>query len=807
MVVLLAGCWGGGNEVPNTFEETNTKLYEDLTTFQNGVDEVIEEKDLPTEVVTYYEMDSLAIGLYQLSETVYYSIISLYNTNLLGVTNPFGLEGLKVTKQEDTYTLTFTDEEGSTEIILKTSETSSSIVTKVDGKFQTRSEKIKLSDGEYAIQTIFLEEDDKYNVSEMYFKGDSGRMMIDSDVTNLPASIYNKPTAITSTFATGGDRSYVMSSNDFTYHIEDIEPLVTFVENGGSAVADVNSSLIQSSPTTTKLGNTFLGWYTSSDFSGTPITFPYPVTSDTTLYAKWQTDAGTNKATVTFNTMGGSIIAAILVNKGSAVNEPIPPTKSEMVFDGWYEDDAYNVPYNFTDSVNYDITLFAKWVQDVPEIITMTENYYNNLNDGGTGFYFGNMLNPALMDDLLINQTNSGFMNDVVLEYLGTEWSAPYILNETMYALRAHYDGTFAATYPPQSVDSTLLTPEVTINTTTNTYTVKLWITKKIGIANYDFWFVNTLSYDEATDSLHATIQCGVGTEQRTRNIIEYKRLSDGTFYSWIMFPNDLEQPDAKQHVIKTATKQVNGSVFYDRLVDVTQKPSALYRATTVKASEYTTADQVMKIESGMVTFTNKLVSRINEFQFAYMVAESTFFDMIDATYDAENPAFDYFENYYFSFDPCAGAIEDALDLIEDYDQKIIGETEDSYYNYVLTFADQAYTITATDKEDATYNYIVRAKFDPLGKVSFSFLRDDGTQYDGEIIQLSDGYAMQVVWVDYEITYSSQLLITAQGGRMSYSEDLTQLPASILTNFNATSFATTGNYYNYIFANNTLQSN
>lgn len=66
---------------------------------------------------------------------------------------------------------------------------------------------------------------------------------------------------------------------------------VTFDVDGGSAVEEMTDvKVIEQEPATMKSGHTFLGWFTNAERSGDRITFPYTVTADTTLYAKWQKD-------------------------------------------------------------------------------------------------------------------------------------------------------------------------------------------------------------------------------------------------------------------------------------------------------------------------------------------------------------------------------------------------------------------------------------------------------------------------------------------------------------------------------------
>ncbi|MCL2675401.1 MAG: InlB B-repeat-containing protein [Firmicutes bacterium] len=63
---------------------------------------------------------------------------------------------------------------------------------------------------------------------------------------------------------------------------------VNFVENGGSAISDMNTKVIETEPITTKTDYIFLGWYSSWIFLGEKITFPYTPTGNITLHAKWQ---------------------------------------------------------------------------------------------------------------------------------------------------------------------------------------------------------------------------------------------------------------------------------------------------------------------------------------------------------------------------------------------------------------------------------------------------------------------------------------------------------------------------------------
>ncbi len=64
---------------------------------------------------------------------------------------------------------------------------------------------------------------------------------------------------------------------------------------------------------------------------------------------------------VVFDTNGGSYIEDISQLEGTAVSEPTQPTREDYTFVAWYIDEALTIPYDFTEVVWSDITLYAKW--------------------------------------------------------------------------------------------------------------------------------------------------------------------------------------------------------------------------------------------------------------------------------------------------------------------------------------------------------------------------------------------------------------------------------------------------------------
>ena len=73
---------------------------------------------------------------------------------------------------------------------------------------------------------------------------------------------------------------------------------------------------------------------------------------------------------VTFDSQGGSAVEKQTVEKGGKVTEPAEPSYDKHEFIGWYKESACTNEWKFAeDTVNSDITLYAKW-EKVPAEIT-----------------------------------------------------------------------------------------------------------------------------------------------------------------------------------------------------------------------------------------------------------------------------------------------------------------------------------------------------------------------------------------------------------------------------------------------------
>ena len=102
-------------------------------------------------------------------------------------------------------------------------------------------------------------------------------------------------------------------------------------------------------PAPTKSGYRFVKW----QLSGADYNFSTPVTADIVLDAVWQ-----QVWTVTFDSDGGSAVAAAVVDAGATVAKPADPTKVGYDFVEWQLSGS---AYNFSSAVTANITLVATW--------------------------------------------------------------------------------------------------------------------------------------------------------------------------------------------------------------------------------------------------------------------------------------------------------------------------------------------------------------------------------------------------------------------------------------------------------------
>ncbi|MBN2913473.1 MAG: InlB B-repeat-containing protein [Ruminococcaceae bacterium] len=150
---------------------------------------------------------------------------------------------------------------------------------------------------------------------------------------------------------------------------------ITFDTAGGSEIAPITQdygTVITAPEAPTREGYTFTGWDREI-----PTTMP---AENMTVTAQWEI----NRYTITFDTAGGSEIASITQDYGTAITAPADPTREGYTFIGWDKEIPATMPAE-------NITLKAKW-KDIEkptgEIIIGTNKWREFLNKLTFGLFF-----------------------------------------------------------------------------------------------------------------------------------------------------------------------------------------------------------------------------------------------------------------------------------------------------------------------------------------------------------------------------------------------------------------------------------
>lgn len=150
---------------------------------------------------------------------------------------------------------------------------------------------------------------------------------------------------------------------------------ITFDTNGGSAVAPITQdygTTIKAPAAPTKTGYTFMGWNPAL-----PAAMP---AGDMTIKAQWRI----NQYTITFDTDGGSAVAPITQDYGTAITAPADPTREGYTFIGWDKAIPTTMPAE-------NMTITAKWKDSekpTGEIKIRENSWKSFLNNITFGLFF-----------------------------------------------------------------------------------------------------------------------------------------------------------------------------------------------------------------------------------------------------------------------------------------------------------------------------------------------------------------------------------------------------------------------------------
>ena len=119
----------------------------------------------------------------------------------------------------------------------------------------------------------------------------------------------------------------------------------------------------------TKEGYVFAGWYADAAFT-TPFYFGTVIEADTTVYAKWISNAEPVQTySITYVTEKGT--APATVEGVTSLPETLPSlTADGFTFGGWYLDQSFETAAAAGTALTQNVTLYAKWTQNQAPVTT-----------------------------------------------------------------------------------------------------------------------------------------------------------------------------------------------------------------------------------------------------------------------------------------------------------------------------------------------------------------------------------------------------------------------------------------------------
>lgn len=288
------------------------------------------------------------------------------------------------------------------------------------------------------------------------------------------------------------------------------EYTITFNSAGGSAVSpitqDYNTSVVAPA-NPTREGYSFTGWS-----QAVPSNMP---AENLTLTAQWSI----NQYTISFDSNEGSAVSAITQDFGTNVSAPLNPTREGYLFQGWFTDDnTFLNEYVFGTMPSQNITVYAKWEEQVGTYYTVTFN-----SNGGSAVSSQQVLSGDYADEPAVPTRNGyTFVNwqdetNVVWDFAND----PIIEAMTLYATWSPV--TYSLTF--ENLQGTTQSNPGTYNIETSTIT----LTNPSAREGYNFsgWFTALVGGSQIT-------QIVIGS---TGNVIVYARWAE-------ILPTVLRQSD-----------------------------------------------------------------------------------------------------------------------------------------------------------------------------------------------------------------------------------------------------------------------
>ena len=172
------------------------------------------------------------------------------------------------------------------------------------------------------------------------------------------------------------------------------------------------------------------------------------ITTDNALVAMWKDAASAEESfTVTFDANGhGTAPAAQTVKSGEKASAPTAPTAEGFTFGGWFTEAACTNAYSFDTAVSANVTVYAKWTENVPTIIKDgTDTEWKQDSKEGLKIHIDAVYNDSLKDTLVVKVGDTVVPKD---KYTVTSGSVTITIDPSYLATLPVGDHTITVHFP-----------------------------------------------------------------------------------------------------------------------------------------------------------------------------------------------------------------------------------------------------------------------------------------------------------------------------------------------------------------------
>ena len=99
--------------------------------------------------------------------------------------------------------------------------------------------------------------------------------------------------------------------------------------------------------------------------------------------------------TVSFESNGGTAVDSQEITENGTVTKPEDPTREGYTFAGWYVDEGLETPYDFSQAVTHNFTLYAKWTENITYYTVTFNSNGGSLVENQTVAEDGTVSKPA----------------------------------------------------------------------------------------------------------------------------------------------------------------------------------------------------------------------------------------------------------------------------------------------------------------------------------------------------------------------------------------------------------------------------